>query len=144
MANTYSITEADLTPLRIGTAEWRDLMVNARDGGTPPSVDEIAEAAAAELHFLVGGAFAAAANLALAKPAAVLISVYRIHAHKAAGSPDYQIPKVVSDDYAMAKDWAQKTGAKLYSAEGHTQPGQANIQHDAPEETFSLTQLDTL
>lgn len=143
MSNTYSITEAEITPARIADHHWRALMVDVPQGGTPPDLDDIAEQAASELHAHCGGVVTGAGAMAVARHFVILIVVYRIHAHRA-GKGGYTIPDSVVDDYKDALKWAQKHGRAIVLAEGGAAVGNTYVEYTAPDATHDMDQLDRL
>ena len=144
MASLYSIVEGDLVPDLVAYDAYQQLMRRPSDGSEDVTLVQIVEAAEAEFNSYVGGMFTAAANIATAKPQVLFVTIYRLHARRAANA-DYQVPQQAKDDHAAAIKWAEALGRKLLASEGSVDPvGAPEIEWTAPRATHTMSQLDNL
>jgi len=141
--SSYSITIGDIVPDLIGQDVYTDLTTGA-DGETDIVLADLADQAEAEFAAHLGGTFATAANLALAKPLVVAVAVRRLHARRA-NFGGYEIPDAVATAAAEAIKWAARQGAALLAGEGTVSPHAAGgVQYESPAEHYSMTDLDRL
>ena len=143
MSSLYGISGSDLHPDLISDHVY-DALVQDPVSGTDVDVDDVIVKAELELNSFLGGTLTESANIALAKPHAMAVAAYRLHARRAANA-DYKIPDQATADYKSAIDWAKSSGRKLLAAEGAVDPvGTGGVEYSAPAAKFTTTKLDYL
>ncbi len=144
MPSQYNITTADISPQHVPSDEYAALLKRPSTGGADVVLDDVLTVAEAEFNSHTGGMFTAAANIALAKPQAIAVAVFRLHARKA-NMPGYTVPDAVVSSWKAAVQWAQTVGQRLLAAEGSVSPaGSGNVEYSAPTPTHTMAQLGML
>jgi hypothetical protein len=121
MANTYSITAADLVSGLIPQAEYDRCLANP-GGDEPATLDGVVGQAEGDIHSRAGAAPVGTLAITIFRTQVLTCTLYWLHARRAQ-QDNGKIPEHVKSAYDAVIAWATDAGRNLIAAEGMTAAG---------------------